>query len=259
MDSLLQKLGCSGVQAALRVDDYSMVNYDLLLKILLAFDDGSVSSIQHTGLHQAASVVPGATNSSYLSGLSAAGKLNAVSTVYHALQPCGIEVIADSAAAMAMLSELQQLDYKSVSDRHALLRFLDYYNLSYFISEELRAAFLSDSTILDDIYVALGHCAREGLKEFWHAQNTKTGKALSLLHKAGLIGTPSLAVNATLGGCKRWCKTEDAEWCWCWPASSFSSSAQTVRSTIFSALLRAASAVSSSVTIINFSGVSSVS
>jgi hypothetical protein len=38
VDSLLQKLGFSGVQAALRVDDYSMVNYDLLLKILLAFE-----------------------------------------------------------------------------------------------------------------------------------------------------------------------------------------------------------------------------
>jgi hypothetical protein len=213
----------------------------------------------HTGLQQPAPLVPGATNSSYLRGLSAAAKLNAVSTVYHALQPCGIEVIADSAAAMAMLSDLQQLDFKSVSDRHALLHFLDYYNLSYYISAELRTAFLSDSTLLSDVFIALGHCAREGLKEFWHAHDTKTGKALLLLQRAGLIETPSLAVNATLGGCKRWCKTEDAEWCWCWPASSYSSSAQTVRSTIFSALLRAASAVSRSVTIINFSGVSSVS
>jgi hypothetical protein len=199
VDSLLQKLGFSGVQAALRVDDYSMVNYDLLLKILLAFDDGSVSSIQHTGLHQAASVVPGATNSSYLSGLSAAGKLNAVSTVYHALQPCGIEVIADSAAAMAMLSELQQLDFKSVSDRRALLHFLDCYNLSYYISAELRTAFLSDSTLLSDVFVALGHCAREGLREFWHAQDTKTGKNLLLLQQAGLIDTPSLALNTWEG------------------------------------------------------------
>jgi hypothetical protein len=210
----------------------------------------------HTGLQQPAPLVPGATNSSYLRGLSAAAKLNAVSTVYHALQPCGIEVIADSAAAMAMLSDLQQLEFKSASDRHALLHFLDYYNLSYYISAELRTAFLSDSTLLSDVFVALGHCAREGLREFWHAQDTKTGKALLLLQQAGVIKSPSLAVNATLGGCKRWCKSQDAEWCWCWPASSYSSSAQNVRSAIFLALLHATSAVSSSVTIINFSGVS---
>jgi hypothetical protein len=257
VDALLQELGFSGVQAALRVHDYSEVKYDLLLESLLAFGDGSVSRMSHTGLQRSAPLVPGATSSSYLSGLSAAGKLNAVSTVYHALQPCGIEVVAESATAMAGLSELQQMDFNSSSDRQALLHFLDHYNLSYYISVQLRAAFLSESTTLDDIYVALGHCAREGLREFWHAQDTKTGKALLLLQRAGLIETPSLALNATLGGCKRGCKSQDAEWCWCEPASSYSSSTQTVRSTIFSALLRATSAVSSSVTIINFSGVSS--
>jgi hypothetical protein len=166
IDALLQKLGSSGLQAALRLHDYSKVDYGLLLYILQAFDDRTISSIQHTGLQQPAPVVPGAANSSYLQGLSTAGKLNAVSTVYHALQPCGIEVIAASAAAMATLKALQKLNFQSMKDRRALLAFLEQYKLSYYISEELRAAFLSESTLLSDIFVALGHCASEGLREF---------------------------------------------------------------------------------------------
>jgi hypothetical protein len=252
VDALLKHFDMKGTSDAVRLDDHSTVNLELLLQVLQAFDDGSISSMQHTGLKQAQTVIPGAADNTYLQSLQPAAKLNAVSTVYHAKIPTVVEQLAER---VSELEELQQVDMAAVAGRQQLLKLLAKHNVSHFVTEELRAAFLSENTVLDDIFIAIGHCAREGLREFWES-DTKTGLAIVLLRQARVIGPLALAVNASLGGCKGMCKSLDADDCYCWPADSYSTNAQRARSLVLSALLRAAVAVSSSVRMVNFSGTS---